>query len=188
MPLRQLIVMLSFFMFPLLTALLAAQVVAWLGHPVRPFKLSSTQCSTSSTHAYGQVGPGLEWGPCDPLEVTNPQLDCAYLTVPLDYHDLSVGNASIAMVKANATGERRGTVFYNPGALFDALYEIVIDSKLNRRTWWAGIACLERYKYHGFLPIAGWRCLRPRQLGSSGCWQPFHVSDTTLRFVYEPSD
>ncbi|KAI0746902.1 alpha/beta-hydrolase [Daedaleopsis nitida] len=101
--------MLSLQTFPLLTPLLATQVVhAWSGRP---------------------GGSGLEWGPCDPLEVTNPRLDCAYLTVPLDYHDPSVGNASIAMVKANATGERRGTVFYNPGGPGGPGLEVLNDTE-----------------------------------------------------------
>ena len=56
-----------------------------------------------------------EWGPCDPSVVTDPTLECTYLEVPLDYDNPDVGNARIAFAKANATGERRGTVFYNPG-------------------------------------------------------------------------
>ncbi|KAI0769263.1 alpha/beta-hydrolase [Trametes elegans] len=35
--------------------------------------------------------------------------------VPLDYHDPSVGYGQLAVIKANATGERRGTVLLNPG-------------------------------------------------------------------------
>ncbi|KAI0743110.1 Alpha/Beta hydrolase protein [Daedaleopsis nitida] len=37
------------------------------------------------------------------------------VSVPLDYHDSSAGNGRIAVIKANATGERRGTFFFNPG-------------------------------------------------------------------------
>ena len=47
--------------------------------------------------------------------VPDPSLACAFFDVPLDYNDPSVGNARLAIIKANATGERRGTVFFNPG-------------------------------------------------------------------------
>ena len=60
------------------------------------------------------VHAGLsEWAPC-------PQygnLSCAYLDVPLDYHNASSGNGQLLVVKANATGERKGTIFLNPGEL-----------------------------------------------------------------------
>ena len=55
--------------------------------------------------------------------VTDPTLSCGFLQVPLDYHDSSVGNARLAIVKANATGERRGSVFYNPGQSSRLPYE-----------------------------------------------------------------
>ncbi|KAM5533232.1 hypothetical protein V8D89_013097 [Ganoderma adspersum] len=58
------------------------------------------------------VRAGLSgWAPC-------PQygnLSCAYLDVPLDYHNTSAGNGQLLVVKANATGERKGTIFLNPG-------------------------------------------------------------------------
>ena len=50
-----------------------------------------------------------------PLLWDNTIYECGLLDVPLDYHDASVGNARLAVIKANATGERRGTVFMNPG-------------------------------------------------------------------------
>ncbi|KAI0709118.1 hypothetical protein C8Q76DRAFT_742305 [Earliella scabrosa] len=61
------------------------------------------------------VARTISWGGCDPSIVTDPSLQCGFLDVPLDYHDAGVGNARLALVKANATGERRGTVFFNPG-------------------------------------------------------------------------
>ncbi|KAI0746904.1 TAP-like protein-domain-containing protein [Daedaleopsis nitida] len=81
--------------WPVLTPLLA----------VGPTLASSTQPGE----------PKLEWGPCDASVITDPLLDCGFLSVPLDYHDPAAGNARIAVARANATGEKRGTVFYNPG-------------------------------------------------------------------------
>ncbi|KAI0350500.1 alpha/beta-hydrolase [Trametes cingulata] len=57
----------------------------------------------------------VEWGPCDPALFRDPNLSCGFLEVPLDYHDPSAGSGRIAVAKANATGERRGSVFFNPG-------------------------------------------------------------------------
>ncbi|RPD63529.1 alpha/beta-hydrolase [Lentinus tigrinus ALCF2SS1-6] len=62
----------------------------------------------------------IEWGPCDPSVVSEPSLSCGFLEVPLDYQDPSVGNARLALAKANATGERRGSVFFNPGGPGDS--------------------------------------------------------------------
>lgn len=57
----------------------------------------------------------IEWGPCDPAVITNPALTCAFFDIPLDYHDPSAGQGRLALAKINATGERRGTAFINPG-------------------------------------------------------------------------
>ncbi|KAM5539519.1 hypothetical protein V8D89_006791 [Ganoderma adspersum] len=57
----------------------------------------------------------IEWGPCDPSLVANPSLSCGFFEIPLDYHDSSAGKGRIAVIKANATGDQRGTFFVNPG-------------------------------------------------------------------------
>ncbi|KAI0350509.1 hypothetical protein OH77DRAFT_1430975 [Trametes cingulata] len=66
------------------------------------------------------VGPGkftshLQWGPCDPSIVVDPTLSCTFYNVPLDYQDDTVGTGRLALIKANATGDRLGTMFFNPG-------------------------------------------------------------------------
>ncbi|PIL25656.1 hypothetical protein GSI_11406 [Ganoderma sinense ZZ0214-1] len=57
----------------------------------------------------------IQWGPCDPSLVANPSLTCGFFEIPLDYHDSSAGKGRLAVIKANATGDRRGTFFVNPG-------------------------------------------------------------------------
>ena len=55
-----------------------------------------------------------EWGPCP--DQPGSSLSCAYFDIPLDYHNASVGNGQILVVKANATsGDKKGTIFLNPG-------------------------------------------------------------------------
>ncbi|KAI1791399.1 TAP-like protein-domain-containing protein [Ganoderma leucocontextum] len=57
----------------------------------------------------------IQWGPCDPSLVANPSLSCGFFEIPLDYNDSLAGKGRIAVIKANATGDRRGTFFMNPG-------------------------------------------------------------------------
>ncbi|KAI1785748.1 alpha/beta-hydrolase [Ganoderma leucocontextum] len=52
-----------------------------------------------------------EWAPCPQFS----NMSCAYFDIPLDYHNASAGNGQLLVVKANATGERKGTIFLNPG-------------------------------------------------------------------------
>ena len=35
----------------------------------------------------------------------------------MDYHDSSAGNARLAVIKLAATGNKLGTIFFNPGKL-----------------------------------------------------------------------
>ena len=75
---------------------------------VRASELNSTLQSSTNAST-------IQWGPCDPSVVTDPSLSCGFFEIPIDYHDLSAGKGRIAVIKANATGERRGTYFMNPG-------------------------------------------------------------------------
>lgn len=57
--------------------------------------------------------PPLNWQPCDDV----PDRDCATLTVPLDYADLSKGTIGIPVSRAvaNDAVNRVGSLVYNPG-------------------------------------------------------------------------
>lgn len=65
----------------------------------------------------------LNWGDCLPFATTSEDqtayrsdnISCAYLTVPLDYADPSGETIRIAVVKQDATGDRIGSVMFNPG-------------------------------------------------------------------------
>jgi pimeloyl-ACP methyl ester carboxylesterase len=77
------------------------------------------------------VPPGLEsfydqepaWGPCAPFAVApadreayaDPALDCATVTVPLDYAQPDGDTAEIALLRKRATGDRIGSLLTNPG-------------------------------------------------------------------------
>ena len=66
----------------------------------------------------------ISWGSCDSFGVddADPNLQCGYLEVPMDYHDSSAGNAQLAVAKYSvAASQKLGTVFFNPGALIHPL-------------------------------------------------------------------
>ena len=60
----------------------------------------------------------ISWGSCESFGVhsTGTSLECAYLEVPMDYHDSSAGNARLAVIKMAATANKLGTIFFNPGS------------------------------------------------------------------------
>ncbi|KAI0769262.1 alpha/beta-hydrolase [Trametes elegans] len=57
----------------------------------------------------------LRWGPCDRQVVDDPTLSCSSFEIPLDYHNNSAGTGRVAVAMVNATGNRLGTLFMNPG-------------------------------------------------------------------------
>ncbi|KAI0325960.1 alpha/beta-hydrolase [Cubamyces sp. BRFM 1775] len=62
-----------------------------------------------------ETRPAFEWGPCDPTVVEDPSISCSFFDIPLDYHNKSAGTGHIAVARLNATTERFGTLFLNPG-------------------------------------------------------------------------
>ena len=60
------------------------------------------------------AGP-IQWGTCADPTVTETSLECATLTLPLDYSRPSGESIDIALVRAPATSTRNGAVLFNPG-------------------------------------------------------------------------
>ena len=76
--------------------------------------------------------------------------------------------AQLAVIRANATGERRGTVFVNPGeyesstTTFETIILLVLSHRWARRL--RGGICPRR---QGPLATSHWGCIRRGQLGSA---------------------
>uniref|UniRef100_D8QKA5 Peptidase S33 tripeptidyl aminopeptidase-like C-terminal domain-containing protein n=1 Tax=Schizophyllum commune (strain H4-8 / FGSC 9210) TaxID=578458 RepID=D8QKA5_SCHCM len=72
---------------------------------------TASSWSTSSTISWSSCAT-LDWRYAigDPLSIT-----CGFFEVPMDYGDASVGTAKLAVARYPAQGERKGTVFVNPG-------------------------------------------------------------------------
>ena len=61
------------------------------------------------------VDGSIEWGPCDDPNAEDPALQCATLTVPLDYDNPTGDSIDLALIRFPATGDRKGVVLLNPG-------------------------------------------------------------------------
>ena len=64
----------------------------------------------------GAFDPGpIEWGTCTDDLVTEDVMECATMTVPLDYSAPDGDTIDIALVRAPASSDREGAVLFNPG-------------------------------------------------------------------------
>lgn len=95
--------------------------------------------------------PPLNWQPCEGV----PSRDCATLTVPLDYADLTKGTLDIPVVRipAGDPANRVGTLVYNPGGPGQAAgYALLNDNAylLDRRIFSADL--LARFDIVGYNP------------------------------------
>ena len=57
----------------------------------------------------------IEWDECTDELAEDPALECATLTVPLDYDDPTGESLDLALVRVPATDDRVGAVLFNPG-------------------------------------------------------------------------
>jgi hypothetical protein len=54
----------------------------------------------------------------------------------MDYHDSSVGNARLAVIKYAATAKKLGTIFFNPGDPIDSSHSVFpLIYNLHRWAW-----------------------------------------------------
>jgi pimeloyl-ACP methyl ester carboxylesterase len=132
---------------------------------------------------YGQQ---LSWGPCEPYAMTpedrtlfgDARFDCARLDVPIDYADPGGVVARIGLLRQRASGERIGSLVFNPGGPggsgMGGLTVIADDV--------AGSALEERFDLVGF---------DPRGVGAStpavDCWTDAEVEFMRLGGTGSPS-
>ena len=57
----------------------------------------------------------IDWGTCTDEKATDAALECATMTVPLDYDHPDGKSIDIALVRTPATKGRQGAVLFNPG-------------------------------------------------------------------------
>jgi len=77
---------------------------------------TETTESTDPTSTDPSASAGtIDWGPCDDELVTEDELECGTVTVPLDYEDPSGETVDIALVRVPARDDRQGAILFNPG-------------------------------------------------------------------------
>ncbi|HYQ61904.1 alpha/beta hydrolase [Actinophytocola sp.] len=70
--------------------------------------------ATATTTA--AAAPAVGWTPCAP----ESPVDCATITVPIDYAHPATGTIDLAIARIRATGEKEGTLVYMPGGPGDS--------------------------------------------------------------------
>lgn len=85
-------------------------------HTTRADPIGATPETSEQPTDTSVVGTdSLDWGSCDDPSAQDPALQCATLTVPLDY-DAPIGDTiDLALVRVPASGNRHGAVLFNPG-------------------------------------------------------------------------
>lgn len=112
---------------------MALSTVAVLGvgcstsEPTATPENSAAPDSSSSASAVGPIPSGLEtfytqtleWESCDRYNTDGSELgsavECAMVTVPLDYADPTGTTIEVAISRTKATGEKIGSILMNPG-------------------------------------------------------------------------
>lgn len=87
--------------------------------PTAPDETTETTVTTSPDTSPDTTAPvitgSIEWGDCDDPEAEDGALECATLSVPLDYEAPDGDTIDLALVRAPATGDRQGAILFNPG-------------------------------------------------------------------------
>lgn len=92
--------------------------------------------------------PPVEWVDCTDEAASDPALDCATVTVPLDYSKPSGPTIDLALVRVAATGDRQGAVLFNPGGPGGSGFDYIA----NGGTTVSGTLGLEGFDLIGFDP------------------------------------
>lgn len=124
--------------------------------------------------AFDPYAQTIEWSDCD--TVGGRPAECATVTVPIDYDDPAAGTTTIALRKAPATGEKRGSLLLNPGGPGGSGLDMLVGF-----TWLAPAALADVYDFVGF---------DPRGVGASdplGCLETAGF-DELLSTAVDPGD
>lgn len=152
-----------------LRAVAAAAVVAMLvaacsnGGPA-----VSARQSRAAPEAQPTALSSLEWGDCDDPAVIEDELECATLTVPLDYAEPDGDTIDLALVRVPASRSRDGALLTNPGGPGSSGFDFVAYSGTVLRDEMG----LDEFDIIGFDPrgvdrSGGLRCLTDAEVDAS---------------------
>lgn len=138
-----------------------------------PPATSGSSTSTTAANTVGSDGfpaqwvpPILNWSSCGSLE-------CATLTVPLDWSKPEGTTIDLALAKSPASGDRKGSVLTNPGGPGGSGIEFVQQGVLASGAF---------ADLHGSYDILGWD---PRGVGNS---EAVDCGDNTTDYLHLDSD
>jgi pimeloyl-ACP methyl ester carboxylesterase len=100
-------------------ALLTVAVLSACSTQIPGAPVPSTSSAPGELQKY--YGQTVKWGSCaeiaraDDVEEYDPRMECARVTVPIDYADPAGGDTTLAVARTKATGQRKGSLLMNPG-------------------------------------------------------------------------
>ncbi len=105
-------------------------------------RTTATTNATGDTGAPDTTGPSdttpsvgtLDWGACTDKLATDAALECATVSVPLDYADPTGTMLDIALVRAPATKTRKGAILFNPGGPGGSGFAFIAQSGVTIQT------------------------------------------------------
>ncbi|MCU1361618.1 MAG: alpha/beta hydrolase [Ilumatobacteraceae bacterium] len=112
--------------------------------------------------------PAVAWASCDDPMVTDDTLQCATVSVPLDYDNPAGDHIDLALVRVPATGDRVGAVLFNPGGPGASGFDYIAQAG----TALVSAMGLQDFDLIGFDPRGvqrsnGLRCLTDAQLDAT---------------------
>jgi pimeloyl-ACP methyl ester carboxylesterase len=136
--------------------------------------LAGCSSSAQSTAPAASTPSGtLSWKACNDPVAQDPELQCATLTVPLDYDTPAGATIDLALIRLPATGTRVGAVLTNPGGPGGSGFDMIANGANGTR---AALG-LDRFDLIGFDPrgvdrSGGLRCLTDAQLDAANGLDP----------------
>lgn len=113
----------------------------------------------------------VSWSSCESVRVnsTDPNLQCGFLNVPMDYHDNTAGTARLAVIKYSATASKKlGAIFFNPGNSLHLSFVVFNPSNFAGGPGGSGLEAISRsgqalsQVFQGAFDIVSWD---PRGVG-----------------------
>lgn len=96
----------------MLVAVLACAMYTLLG----PTRIAAMVLDYQSFLPSSQVKRSVSWEICSASTPSGHAFECGRLSVPLDYANLSIGEASLSIMRLRTDAKRRrGSLFTNPG-------------------------------------------------------------------------
>lgn len=115
-------------------------------------------------------------------------VSCSFFEIPLDYHNSKAGTGRLAVAKVNATGERLGTVFFNPGMSDEGAILRRHSCTCSLRRWTRSLRTSGHERGEHAASGPHWGELRHRQLGHARRRHAHHVRTSHVFVIPDAAD